>query len=152
MPPISLAPRSARYLSFAEREEIAILRAQGAGVRDIARRLRRAPSTVSRELRRNAATRSGGLAVNGNRKPHICGNRKLHTSGEDVSAGADILPVMPVGRVELDAGSGATGVLANTRREAAEPAVTLRLPHAVRPTLSSASADAPASGSCCLGC
>ena len=33
MPPISLAPRSARYLSCAEREEIAILRAQGAGVR-----------------------------------------------------------------------------------------------------------------------
>ena len=62
MPPISLAPRSARSLSFAEREEIAILRAQGAGVRDIARRIRRAPSTVSRELRRNAATRSGGLA------------------------------------------------------------------------------------------
>ena len=31
MPPISLAPRSARFLSFAEREEIAILRAQGAG-------------------------------------------------------------------------------------------------------------------------
>ena len=50
MPPFSLAPRSARSLSFAEREEIAILRAQGAGVRDIARRLRRAPSTVSREL------------------------------------------------------------------------------------------------------
>ena len=63
MPPISLAPRSARSLSFAEREEIAILRAQGAGVRDIARRApERAPSTVSRELRRNAATRSGGLA------------------------------------------------------------------------------------------
>ena len=61
MPPISVARRSARSLSFAEREEIAILRAQGGGVRDIARRLRRAPSTVSRELRRNAATRSGGL-------------------------------------------------------------------------------------------
>ena len=90
--------------------------------------------------------------VNGNRKPHICGNRKLHTPGEDVSGGADILPVMPVGRVGLDAGSGATGVQPNTRREAAEPAVTLRLPHAVRPTLSSASADAPASGSCCPGC
>ena len=43
MPPISLAPRSARSLSFAEREEIAILRAQGAGVRDIARRLRKSP-------------------------------------------------------------------------------------------------------------
>ena len=75
-----------------------------------------------------------------------------HTSGEDVSGGADILPVMPVGRVGLDAGSEATGVLANTRREAAEPAVTVRLPHAVRPTLSSTSADAPASGSCCPGC
>ena len=62
MPPLSVAPRSARFLSFAEREEIAIRRAQGAGVRAIAGRLRRAPSTVSRELRRNAATRSGGLA------------------------------------------------------------------------------------------
>ena len=93
-----------------------------------------------------------GDGVNGNRKPHICGNRKPHTPGEDVSGGADILPVMPVGRFGLDAGSGATGVLANTRREASDPAVTLRLPHAVRPTLSSASADAPASGSCCPGC
>jgi len=61
MAPISLAPRSGRYLSFAEREEIAILKAQGASVRDIARRLGRAPSTISRELRRNAATRSGGF-------------------------------------------------------------------------------------------
>ena len=33
----------------------------GHGVREIARRLRRAPSTISRELRRNAATRGGGL-------------------------------------------------------------------------------------------
>jgi IS30 family transposase len=50
-----------RYLSFAEREEIAILRARGCGVRAIARQLGRAPSTISRELRRNAATRGGGL-------------------------------------------------------------------------------------------
>jgi IS30 family transposase len=56
-----LAPLSGRYLSFEEREEIALLRAQGAGVREIARRLNRAPSTVSRELRRNAATRGGKL-------------------------------------------------------------------------------------------
>ena len=41
MPSISLAPLSGRYLSFAEREEIAILRAQGVGVREIARRLGR---------------------------------------------------------------------------------------------------------------
>src|SRR5215210_5262451 len=51
-----------RSLSFAEREEIAIWRAQRHGVREIARQLKRAPSTISRELRRNAATRSGGLA------------------------------------------------------------------------------------------
>jgi IS30 family transposase len=58
MPPLSLAPVSERYLSFVEREEIAILRAQRLGVREIARRVGRAPSTVSRELRRNASTRS----------------------------------------------------------------------------------------------
>jgi IS30 family transposase len=59
MPTVSPAPLSGRYLSFAEREEIAILRAQQCGVRDIARRIGRHPSTVSRELRVNAATRSG---------------------------------------------------------------------------------------------
>ncbi|HET9657224.1 MAG TPA: IS30 family transposase [Kineosporiaceae bacterium] len=59
MPPISLAEPSGRYLSFAEREEIAILRAQGDGVRAIARAIGRDASTVSRELRRNAATRAG---------------------------------------------------------------------------------------------
>ena len=62
MPPISLAEPAGRYLSFAEREEIALLRAQGAGVREIARRTGRDPGTISRELRRNAATRSGRLA------------------------------------------------------------------------------------------
>jgi IS30 family transposase len=61
MPSVTLAPASGRYLSFAEREEIAILRARGCGVREIARRIGRSPSTISRELRRNAATRSGGF-------------------------------------------------------------------------------------------
>ena len=61
MPSISLEPVSARYLSFAEREEIALLNAQGAGVRQIASALGRAPSTISRELRRNAATRGNKL-------------------------------------------------------------------------------------------
>jgi IS30 family transposase len=61
MPSIDLAPLSGRYLSFHEREDIALLRAQGVGVREIARRLGRSASTVSRELRRNAATRSGRL-------------------------------------------------------------------------------------------
>jgi IS30 family transposase len=61
MPSIRLAPLSGRYLSFAEREEIAILHAQKRGVRAIAQRVGRSPSTISRELRRNAATRGGGL-------------------------------------------------------------------------------------------
>ena len=61
MPPFSLRPLSGRYLSFVEREEIAVLQARGCGVREIARQLRRSPSTISRELRRNAATRSGNL-------------------------------------------------------------------------------------------
>jgi IS30 family transposase len=52
---------SGRYLSFAEREEIALLRAQGKGVREIARAVGRDPSTISRELRRNAASRGGSL-------------------------------------------------------------------------------------------
>jgi IS30 family transposase len=59
MPPLSLDEPTGRYLSFAEREEIALLRAQHHGVRDIARRIGRDPGTVSRELRRNPATRSG---------------------------------------------------------------------------------------------
>jgi len=61
MPTFMLAPLSGRYLCFEEREEIALLRAQGAGVREIARRIGRSPSTISRELRRNAATRGGKL-------------------------------------------------------------------------------------------
>jgi len=61
MPSVALAPASGRYLSFAEREEIAILRAQGVGVREIARQLEHSASTISRELRRNAATRGGRL-------------------------------------------------------------------------------------------
>ncbi|MGN6168681.1 MAG: IS30 family transposase [Solirubrobacteraceae bacterium] len=59
MSSVALAPLSGRYLSFAEREEIAVLLAGGCGVREIARRLGRAPSTISRELQRNAATRTG---------------------------------------------------------------------------------------------
>ena len=52
---------SGRYLSFVEREDIAIFRAQGLGVREVARRLGRSPSTISREVRRNASTRTWRL-------------------------------------------------------------------------------------------
>ena len=65
MPPSHLSLLSLtkleRYLSLAEREQIALLRARDEGVREIARQLERSPSTVSRELRRNAATRGGGF-------------------------------------------------------------------------------------------
>ena len=59
MPNVSFAPLSTRFLSLAEREEVALLRAQGHGVREIARQIGRHASTISRELRRNAATRGG---------------------------------------------------------------------------------------------
>jgi transposase len=65
MPPSPLSRSakllSGRYVSFAGREEIALLRAQGLGVREVARRLGRAASTILRERRRNAATRGGEL-------------------------------------------------------------------------------------------
>jgi IS30 family transposase len=48
-----------RSLSFAEREEIALECARGTGVRAIARKLGRSPSAISREIRRNSATRGG---------------------------------------------------------------------------------------------
>jgi IS30 family transposase len=65
MPTFMVVPLTGRYLAFEERDEIAMLRAQGAGVREIARRLGRDPSTISRELRRNAATRGGKLEYRG---------------------------------------------------------------------------------------
>ena len=63
MPPSHLrssAPvPSSRYVSLLEREELALLHARGHGGCAIARSLGRSPSTISRELRRNAATRGG---------------------------------------------------------------------------------------------
>ena len=50
---------SARFLSVEERIEIADLRRARVGVREIARRLGRSASTISRELRRNAHADSG---------------------------------------------------------------------------------------------
>jgi len=65
MPPSHLSPSSppstGRYLSMSEREQIALLRARNQTVREIGRQLARCPSTISRELRRNAATRGGGF-------------------------------------------------------------------------------------------
>jgi transposase, IS30 family len=97
---VSVCPLSGRYLSFSEREEIAILKAKGCGVREIARQIDRSPSTISRELRRNAATRSGRLeyrAVNAQwhadrraRRPKVAklaGNDRLRDYVQDRLAG-----------------------------------------------------------------
>jgi hypothetical protein len=88
---VSLRPRSGRYLSFSEREEIALLRVGGVGVREIARRLgvRRRRSRVScvgtprpaaagssSARRRRGGTPTGGLVDRsrpGSRRTWRCG-------------------------------------------------------------------------------
>ena len=62
-------PISARYLREDERIQIADLRRAGASVRAIARETGRAPSTISRELRRNAHPGSGDY------RPHAAQRR-----------------------------------------------------------------------------
>ena len=109
MPPSTLAPSlkpsSRRYLSFSEREELAILHAQGGGVREIARQMGRSASTISRELRRNAATRSGGLeyraitaqwhaerAARRSKSAKLAVNAALRTYVQDRLAGMVVTP------------------------------------------------------------
>jgi IS30 family transposase len=109
MPPSTLAPSlkpsSGRYLSFSEREELAILHAQGGGVREIARQMGRSASTISRELRRNAATRSGGLeyraitaqwhaerAARRSKSAKLAVNAALRTYVQDRLAGMVVTP------------------------------------------------------------
>ena len=109
MPPSTLAPwlkpPSGRRLSFTEREELAILHAHDLGVREIGRRLGRSGSTISRELRRNAATRSGGLeyrattaqwhAERAARRPKpakLATNAALRSYVQDRLAGAVVAP------------------------------------------------------------
>lgn len=109
IPPAMFGPSaktlSGRYLSFAEREEIALLRVQGFSMQEVARRLGRAASTISRELRRNAATRSGGLdyrattaqwhAERSARRPRIAklaANAALRSYVEERLAGIVVAP------------------------------------------------------------
>ena len=74
MPPLSLAEPTGRYLSFSEREEIALLKAQGQGVREIARQVKRDPG---RSRGRCGATprpaaaspTTGRVSRNGRRRP-----------------------------------------------------------------------------------
>jgi IS30 family transposase len=105
MRPLSFAPLSGRYLSLSEREEIALLKVEGCSVREIARRLGRAPSTISRELRRNAATRAGSSGYRAvtaqwhadrrTRRPKVARlavNEGLHDYVQDRLAGRIVRP------------------------------------------------------------
>jgi len=78
---------------------------QGLGVREIARRLGRSGSTISRELRRNAATRGGGLdyrattaqwhcdrAVRRPKPAKLATNAALRTYVQDRLAGLVVTP------------------------------------------------------------
>ena len=58
MKPLDLSEPSGRYLSMTDREEIAVLRGQ-VSASEIARRLGRSPSTITRELKRNVPTDAG---------------------------------------------------------------------------------------------
>lgn len=62
---------SSRYLSQDERIEIADLRQSGLSLRAIASRLERAPSTISRELRRNAVAGRGYRPFDAHRRATV---------------------------------------------------------------------------------
>jgi IS30 family transposase len=106
----SAKPIIGRYLAFPEREDIAIELAKGSGIRAIACKLGRSPSTISREVRRNAATRGGNFDYRASaaqwhsdraaRRPKpskLATHTALHTYVEERLAGK----ITSVGGIEL---------------------------------------------------
>jgi IS30 family transposase len=77
-------PPSGRYLSREERYEIARLREAGLPVRQVAARIGRAPSTISRELRRNAAP--AGLPYQPERACRLARDRQGRPKQSKISA------------------------------------------------------------------
>jgi IS30 family transposase len=112
MPTVTQVPLSGRYLSFAQREEIAILRARGYGVREVARSLGRSPSTISRELRRNAATRTGKLAYRATTAQWHAEQRAKRPKTAKLAANEDLRQYVQdrlAGEVERPDGSAVAG-------------------------------------------
>ena len=98
-------PRHQRFTKEFEEEAVRLVCTGGRTKREIARRLGRAASTISREVRRNAATRSGGLeyrattaqwhAERAARRPKpakLAGNAALRTYVQDRLAGEVVAP------------------------------------------------------------
>lgn len=98
--PLNLGPHVSVRLDVLDRARIESLLEEGCSIRDIARRLGRAPSTISREIRRNAATRGGRTqyrartaqwhAEKSARRPRaskLAANEALHTYVQDRLAG-----------------------------------------------------------------
>jgi IS30 family transposase len=99
-----------RYLSLAEREEMARHHAAGHGVRAIARLVGRDPATVSRELRRGAAARgyrpsvgqaAGDAARRGRRGARLATNLRLRREVESRLKRRDS-PAQIAGRLKID--------------------------------------------------
>ena len=124
--PTNLGSTSGRYLSFTEREEISLLHAQQLGVREIARQLERAPSTISRELRRNAATRNGKLQYRAT-VAQCKAERSAQRQVESVCSRAACRN--PTGRAR----QGATGPASVLERAPAWPAHRSTLEHQLEP-------------------
>ena len=77
-----MAPRTYNHLSLAERDRLAVMRAQGLSINEIARRLKRNKSTVSRELERNRGpvynSYGGGSAnLRSRQRRHVASQREL---------------------------------------------------------------------------
>lgn len=88
MPSFRRGPLSGRFLALGEREEVALLRVRGCGVRQIARQLGRAASTISRAVRRTAGTRSGGLAYRATTAPWHADRRARRPKGATLAVNA----------------------------------------------------------------
>jgi hypothetical protein len=130
MPPLTLAPVSGRYLSFTEREEIAVLLAGGCGVREIARQLgrrrRRSPGSC------NAMPRSAPAGLNIERRPprrmptvapddpSPRSSRSTRSCGPMFRPGSPGLCSDPTGALRVPRSAGAGGVTDRERTGAGD--------------------------------
>ncbi|WP_220702384.1 helix-turn-helix domain-containing protein [Rhodococcus opacus] len=97
-------PGPDRYLSLLEGEGIAVPHAQQCSVREIARRLNRAASTISRELRRNV--RAGDDGNYGAGLSHSRAREKARRHRRSIFARHSALRTLGAGQARAAAGAG----------------------------------------------